>query len=265
MLPDIDRVGPTPIYQQIKDWMQTQIVNGHWPEHFQLKSEIDLATELNVNRGTIRNAIKALIEEGLLVRIHGKGTFVAANVLEQPLAESLTTFSESLIDQHIPYETRVLEQAVITAEQPVISLMSIEANSPIFFLKRIRTVKNVPAIFLKNYVVYAHCSGIETRDFVNRRLFEILETDFKLTLAWGRRYFEARTADEEVATALELSIGDPVMYAKQIVFLEDNSPIEMSDIWIPGKHFRLSAVVKRGKSLSVMSGLPEYMQSQLKL
>ncbi|HSS97870.1 MAG TPA: GntR family transcriptional regulator [Terriglobales bacterium] len=265
MLPDLDRVGPTPIYQQIKDWMQAQIASGNWPEHFQLKSEIDLATELNVNRGTLRNAIKALMDEGLLVRIHGKGTFVAANVLEQPLAESLTTFSESLINQNIPFETRVLEQMVISPDLHVVSLLSIDPETPAFFLKRIRLVKNVPAIFVKNYVVYPHCVGIETCDFVNRRLFEVLETDFKLTLAWGRRYFEARIAGEEVASSLALQVGDPVMYAKQIVYLEDNSPIEMSDIWIPGNHFRLSAVVKRGKSLSVMSGLPEYMQSELKL
>jgi DNA-binding GntR family transcriptional regulator len=265
MLPDIDRVGPTPIYQQIKDWMQAQITSGAWPEHFQLKSEIDLATELNVNRGTLRNAIKALIDEGLLVRIHGKGTYVAANVLEQPLAESLTTFSESLIDQNIPFETRVLEQSIIMPDVHVISLLGVEADTPTFFLKRIRMVKGIPVIFLKNYVVYPRCEGIETYDFVQRRLFEIMETDFKLALAWGRRYFEARTADEEVASSLGLRVGDPVMYAKQIVYLEDDSPIEMSDIWIPGSHFRLSAVVKRGKSLSVMSGLPEYMQSELKL
>ncbi|NJL96187.1 MAG: GntR family transcriptional regulator [Anaerolineae bacterium] len=72
--------------------MRQQILSGTWPEHFKLQSEIDLAHELQVNRGTIRNAINALLEAGLLIRKHGKGTFVTGQVLEQPLASSLVTF-----------------------------------------------------------------------------------------------------------------------------------------------------------------------------
>src|SRR5664279_3850747 len=117
----LNRTSPVPIYQQIVNWMRSQIAEGVWPEHFQLRSEIDLAQELGVNRGTLRNAIETLVDERLLIRIHGKGTYVAARVLEQPLAESLTTFSESLIDQNIPFKTQVLEQSVVMPDALIAS------------------------------------------------------------------------------------------------------------------------------------------------
>jgi DNA-binding GntR family transcriptional regulator len=114
MLPELERTSPTPLYQQIQDWMRNQIAYGVWPEHYKLKSETDLAAELGVNRGTIRNAVKALTDSGLLVRIHGRGTFVRSRTIEQPLADHLITFSEGLVLEGISFETRVIEQQTIT-------------------------------------------------------------------------------------------------------------------------------------------------------
>ncbi len=268
MKPTIDRSNPTPIYQQIINWMRAQIASGAWPEHFQLRSEIDLAQELGVNRGTLRNAIETLVADGLLIRIHGKGTFVAAAVLEQPLAESLTTFSESLIDQNIPFETLVLEQSVLLPTPLVMSMLSLDANTAVFFLKRVRYVNQKPIIYLKNFVNYRYCPGIEAVNFVVNRLFQVLETQYGLRIAWGRRYFEARIADAEIAERLAIQPGEPVMYAQQIVSLADGTPLEMSDIWIDARHFRISAFVKRdqdGQSLSIIGSAPEYIRTQVNL
>jgi DNA-binding GntR family transcriptional regulator len=268
MKPILDRANPTPIYQQIVNWIRAQITSGAWPEHFQLRSEIDLAADLGVNRGTLRNAIETLVAEGRLIRIHGRGTFVAAAVLEQPLAESLTTFSEILIDQNIPFQTRVLEQAVTAPDPLVTSMLSLDAGTQIFFLKRIRYVDEKPIIYLKNYVNYEYCPGIETVDFVQNRLFQVLETQFGLNIAWGRRYFEARIADAEIAERLAIQPGEPVMYAQQIVSLSDGTPLEMSDIWIDARHFRISAFVRRendGQSLSIIGSAPEYIRTEINL
>ncbi|HVU14137.1 MAG TPA: GntR family transcriptional regulator [Phototrophicaceae bacterium] len=268
MNPKLDRLSPIPIYQQIVNWMRAQIADGIWPEHFQLRSEIELAQELGVNRGTLRNAIETLVDEGLLLRIHGKGTFVAAKVLEQPLAESLMTFSESLIDQNIPFETQVLGQRVAQPDALLASLLALDEGATVFALTRVRRVNGKPIIFLKNYVSYRYCPGIEAVDFVENRLFDVLEKQFGLRIAWGRRYFEARIADAEIAALLEINPGDPVMYTQQIVSLDNGEPLEMSDIWINARHFRVSAIVKRdhdGQSLSIIGSAPEYIRTEINL
>jgi len=258
LLPTLDRTSPRPLYHQITDWMREQILSGIWPEHYQLKSEIDLAAELNVNRGTLRNAIKALIDEGLLMRIHGKGTFVAATTLEQPLAESLITFSEGLIAQKIPFQTRVLSTSIIQPDPSLASLLNLQPEDMVFALRRLRQVKGQPLIVLNNYVVYRHCPGIETVDFDENSLFETLEGRFGLRLDWGRRFFEAQAASDEIAQLLDISVCDPVMYARQIVHLEDGQPIELSDLWIRGDHFRVSAVVKRHNRRSGITTIHQY-------
>ncbi|MCU0514251.1 MAG: GntR family transcriptional regulator [Anaerolineae bacterium] len=264
-LPDIDRHNPTPIYRQIQDWMRSRIQSGAWPEYYQLPAEIDLAAELKINRGTLRNAIQQLIEEGLLMRIHGKGTFVAANGVQQSLAASLTTFSESLDARKIPFETHVRAARQTTADMVVAPLLAVELDAPIFYLERVRTVKGQAIVFLKNYIPYPLVNGIEQVDFTRHRLFKVLEQQFGIEIAWGRRYFEARVADAEVAAALGVTVGDPIMYAKQITCRADGRPLEMSDIWFVGHYFRLSAVVNRKNALSILSGLPEVMQTEFNI
>lgn len=263
MLPPIDRYSPIPIYQQIQNWMREQILTGRWQENYQLKAEDELAVDLGINRGTLRNAIKTLIDEGLLVRIHGKGTFVARRVVEQSLAQNLTTFSEGLISKNIPFTTRVLEQRITTPDPDMAELLSLEPDESIFFLKRVRSVNDKPVIFLQNYVVYRYCRGIEAADFAERRLFDVLERDYALTLAWGRRVFEAHAAEEEIASALMLPTGAPVMYATQVTYSPQDIALEASHMWFAGDSFRLSALVRRSSAPNSNDVVPEYLRSEL--
>src|SRR5262245_30964786 len=144
MMVKIDRRIPQPIYVQIREWMRQQITSGLWPEHYKLKSELELVAELGVNRGTVRKAIAQLIAEGLLVTIHGRGTFVVSRMLEQPLAEDLIAFSEDLIRKGIPFETRVLEQTTEPASPRVAGLLRVPLDSMIFVLHRVRVVRQEP-------------------------------------------------------------------------------------------------------------------------
>jgi DNA-binding GntR family transcriptional regulator len=259
MIPAIDRAGPTPLYLKIKEWIKQQIEQGIWPEHYKLLSETDLASELDVSRGTVRKAITELIEEGMLVSIHGRGTFVASRRLEQPLAERLVAISEDLISKGIPFETQVITQSLIDPDERIASLLSISKADRVFFLKRVRYVGNTPLILLHNYVVYQETPGIEKIDFTRHRLFEILEDHFGLDLDWGKRTFEAQVADAETASLLGIMECDPVMYLEQIVFLKSGTPVEMSDVWLRGDRYRLSAIVKRDKANSSARMAVEYL------
>ena len=240
--------------------MRDQITHGIWPEHYKLKSETDLAAELGVNRGTIRNAVKALIEGGLLVRIHGRGTFVRARTIEQPLADHFITFSEGLVLEGIAFETRVIEQLDIIPSQRVASLLATPPGARVFYLKRIRYIGNDPLILLKNYVVLETCPNIEHIDFQQQTLFSTLEDTYGLNIDWGRRLFEARSADEEVAATLAISPCDPVMYVQQLSYLENGAAIELSDLWIRGNNFRISAIIKRDGKRTHISSRQEYQK-----
>lgn len=242
----IQRDIPVPIYEQIKNWMSEQIAAGQWPAHYKLKPEPELARDLGVNRGTLRKAIAELINSGDLVAIHGRGTFVTQRkTIDQSLTESLIAFSEDLLLQGIQFETRVLQKVVVQPEARIASLLDLPASHEVLLLERVRLVDGVPLSYLRNYVPYALCRGIERVDFAQHRLFETLEGIFQLTLAWGHRTFKAQVADAALSQLLAVETGAPVLYLNQITYLRNDHPVEVSDVWFRGDRLGLSAIVKR--------------------
>jgi GntR family transcriptional regulator len=103
-----DKNISSPIYKQIEEWIRDNITSGKWPVHYKLKAEIDLAEELSVSRGTIRKSIQNLVKKGLLTQVHGKGTFVASDRLEQPLAQRLISYAEAMTEQGLSFKNIVL-------------------------------------------------------------------------------------------------------------------------------------------------------------
>ncbi len=73
----LHRDDPVPLYKQLLGEVRTRIVTGEWPVGSRLPTEAELATELRVSRVTIRQALGAAVEAGLVVRVAGKGTYVA--------------------------------------------------------------------------------------------------------------------------------------------------------------------------------------------
>lgn len=247
---NITKEGPVLIYHQVAEWITQQINSGAWPEHFQLPSEVDLAGQLNVSRGTVRKAIADLTHKGILLSIHGRGTFVSSKMLEQPLAEELITFSEDLIQKGIPYETRVIEQKLITPSATIASLLGVD-NEPILYLKRVRSISGNPIVVLENFVVPRNCPGIEQIDFRQERLFQTLEDRYGIALGWGMRTFQARATTPDLASLFNETDCQPVMFMEQLVYQKNGEPIEYSNVWLKGDSFRLSAVVKRDKFVAV--------------
>jgi len=241
----LSRANPRPVYKQLGDWLRAQVLSGRWRQNHKLSSETELADLFGVSRGTVRKAVEELIDEGLLTRIHGKGTFVSDKMLEQPLAQELISFSEDLLLQGIPFTTQVLESGFTAAEGDVAESLSIGYGAPVFFLNRVRIVWESPLVLLQNFVNPALCPGIEKVDFQANRLFEIIEGKFGLRIGWGHRSFEAQIASGDVGRLLNVEEGHPVMYMDQVAYLIDSSPIEVSRIWIRGDHYRITTSVHR--------------------
>ncbi|MBN1265213.1 MAG: GntR family transcriptional regulator [Anaerolineales bacterium] len=243
--PRINYSGYLPVYKQIAQWMREQIQNRRWTVDQKIMTENEISEMLQVSRGTVRNAIEMLCEEGLLVRTQGKGTFVASTTMDQRLATGFITISEDLAEKGIPFQTRVLEKKVIPAPQKILERLSLDPEEEIFYLERIRLVHDCPYYFLRNYVVYKYCPGIQNFDFSQVKLFSVLEDHYHLTLDWGRRHITAQNAGSEIAEYLRIDDQDAVMYLDQHTYLRDHQLIEYSNVWIRGNCIRLVADLQR--------------------
>jgi multiple sugar transport system substrate-binding protein len=93
-MPTIDRDSPVPIYHQLKTVIQAQIESGRWQPGDRIPTEQELCQTYLISRSPVRQALKELVYEGLLVRRPGLGTFVQIEndtLLRAPVTIRLTT------------------------------------------------------------------------------------------------------------------------------------------------------------------------------
>jgi DNA-binding GntR family transcriptional regulator len=242
-----DKASPSPLHQQISDWILQRIEGGEWPPHYRLKGEADLAKEMTVARGTLRTSLRSLIRAGAIIQVHGKGTFVASTggKMEQPLAGRLVSFAEALSEQGYRFKTRVLSAKVEPAQKAIQKLLGLTAKAGVFRLERVRSVQREPVIHLVNYVPVDRCPGIERHDFRTARLFEAIEESSGHQICSGKRSFEARAASDALSHYLEIPAGSPLLYLEQLTFLRDGSPVEYSEVYLKADRIRVTASLNR--------------------
>ena len=74
---NLSPVSPVPLYTQIRELLRERILNGVYKSHAQMPSENEMVRTFGVSRITVRQALTDLQKEGLIFKIHGKGTFVS--------------------------------------------------------------------------------------------------------------------------------------------------------------------------------------------
>lgn len=241
----LDRTLPVALHEQIATALRNQIRSGAWPAHFRLPAEPELAETFHVSRGTLRKSLQALYDDGMLVRVRGRGTFVNASGSDRSISQELFSLAESLDQGGVAFETRVISQEIAPPPDVVAGLIGLDGSQDAFCMRRVRLVDGTPVAYLVNYVRAELCPGIEREDFSQRTLFGVLEHDFGLTIAVGRRTFEAQAALGTTAELLAIPVGAPVLYLEQVVYLDDGRPIEYSDVWIRGDRLRLTSILSR--------------------
>lgn len=237
--------GTLPIYQQIKNWILQQVESHAWPENYRLPSEDELARHFQVARGTVKHALDQLEGEGVLYRLHGKGTFVSSGWLDFTMAQRLVSFPELFASRGLRIHTRTLAQAVQDPTPALASLFTLPPGEKVFWTKRLRSQEDAPILLSENRLAYSVCPGIEQYDLEAQTLYSVLEGIYRVRLDWATRRFDAKSAGGELAQLLQLPAGTPVLYLEQMVYTREGRCIEYSEVWLRGDKIRISTVLRR--------------------
>jgi GntR family transcriptional regulator len=192
----------------------------------QIPTEAALCERFDVSRTVVRQTLSDLERQGLVTRIKGKGTFVAAPKLSEHLVQSLTSLHEDLTSRGQRLETTVLRLEVQPVSAHVADLLQLPDSEQIVLLERLRIVNGEPWVVTTAHMPYALCAPILELDMSRRSLFETYERELGYTLHRGARSIEARTAGKEIAQHLGISEGAPVLVFTGVTYLQDGRPLE---------------------------------------
>jgi GntR family transcriptional regulator len=223
----LDRKSHVPLYIQLKEVLNENIQRGQWKPLERIPGEPELCRSFGVSRTVVRQALKEMEYEGLIVREKGRGTFVAApRISSRSLVHSLAGFYEDMAERGLEPINKILEQTIMPADPKLAEHLSLEEMEPVIKLTRLRFVGDEPIVWVTSYIPYEACRGLIQAELSNQSLYAFLERECSLRIHKGWRRIDAVAADEHQAVLFEIDEGSPLLRLESVSFLENGRPLE---------------------------------------
>lgn len=215
-------------YKSIYDEVKRRIMENEYPANFKIPDEISMCKEFNCSRMTMKKALDLLVQEGMLYRKRGQGSFVMGQsnksgriMIPERELQGLTKSAQGSVT------SKILEFQLEFASKKIAEHLNINENDPIYNILRLRLMNNKPYVLERTYMSTSLISGINL-DILNGSIYEYIECTLGYRIASAQKTTRASISDELDHKELKLKENEPVLEIEQIAYLDNGVPFEYS-------------------------------------
>jgi GntR family transcriptional regulator len=237
------RADQRPLYAQAGEALRDLVLRSGCAPGDRLPSEVELSQRLGISRPTLREALRQLEEDGLIVRQHGVGTFVAE---PRPMLDAGLEVLESLEQMakrcglHAQMGEVVISERVTTADET--DAMALTVSEPATCVVRVILAEGKPVAHLTDVLPQRFLCRDDLGPGFNGSVLDTLLARGWLALSHSRTELIAQAADHELAHALRIQRGAPLMKLVAQLFATDGQIVDYSiSYFVPGS-FRFHVV-----------------------
>jgi len=232
----VEKNSSVPIYIQLKNQLKHAILSGEIKEGRKISSETQLAEKYQITRTTVRRAISELVNENLLRKEHGKGTFVRL----QPVSHTMWNFNS--FTTHIQKKDKIPVSEII--DQSTITIDGIEYLK----LKRARGVKEDSFYSYltidTSLIPLSLFPGIVDYDFENGSLYEVMIQEYGISPDRVELSMKVQKSNEHAQKYFGIKKEKSLLFAEGQVFSKENEEIEkLQIIYSPTVDFKLATKI----------------------
>ena len=209
-------LGKIPLYQQLIEELVKYISDEKLLPGDQIITEPEISRKYGVSRATVRQAIQELVNAGVLVKLHGKGTFIA----EPKVKMNVTTFgsfSTMAKEQGFHPSTKILcFQEIMEPTDKVRKRLLLGAGESVIYLNRLRYLDGNPALIEKTYLPQRLFPHFDLLKVEKSGLYNFFK-ECGIESLKGSERFTACIPTEEEKKALEILDSDPCIRVRRIM------------------------------------------------
>jgi GntR family frlABCD operon transcriptional regulator len=235
----INEKAASPMYFQVRERLLTDLNNEEYSRGDQLPTETELCQIYGVSKITIRRAVSLLVEEGILSRQQGKGTYVTNKKIKNEVI-SVGGFSEYKDNHH----SRVLSSSIIKASAEEAAMIGVPQGDPILRLNRLIYIEDVPLVI--DYSYYSQKKFPDLEKFIGESMstYAILKKKYSVEPVSQERTIDVVFATKEKADLLKLGISASLFKMEKTVYDANDCIIHSSLLYMPTS--KVTLTVQRG-------------------
>jgi GntR family transcriptional regulator len=217
-----------PKYIQLSKILKEKISSGEYHADQPIPTEKDLCSQYQVSRITVRQAINTLVQENLLYREQGRGTYIQPQKLKRDITR-IYSFTNDMLNLGLKPGSILIEQKIVDAEPAIVERLKLPAkDTKVLSLIRLRLANDIPVIYETTLIPRYLCPGLIKEDLVKGSLYQILAEKYKLVPRHAEESYEAIVMTERHAELLQCKSTrhQPALSIQRIAFLEDMTPLE---------------------------------------
>lgn len=230
----LDKTSPMPLYEQLRQALLEAITNGKIPEGAKLPTEEELCERLGISRPVARQAYSALITEGYVERMRGRGTFVSHPDTRGRFIDTQLSFAKEMSILGKRHHTEMIHKEWISGDFMLTGLLNLGMSERCYHIKRMRYVNGKPFVLAENYIPESIFPGIEQYDLAKESLYGVFERVYHVKVMRAKRVIRAQTADQELAGFFGVHPGSPVLYITNVVVDQNDRPVDFSKEYLDG-------------------------------
>lgn len=238
MVEQLRRDSAVPLYAQIEQVLRGKIADGSWQPGDRIPSENELNRMFGVSRMTARGVLTQLVNDGLLFRVAGKGTYVADRKIntQSPAYQGIREQLESMGYQT---GTRLISMTRTRARATVRDRLQIDSGAEVFAIERVRSVNGEPISLHRSFVPVSLAPTLAEFDPEREQLCTILAQNFSLDIKHVEEHLESVPVGTEDARLLGIRRNAPVLLLTDLIRDVHRRPFEYSTILFRGDKIRL--------------------------
>lgn len=221
----IDKNLPIPYYQQIKNVLEEKLMNEEWGPGYQLPTEKELAAHFGVSTITVKRGILELVNQGLLFRERGRGTFVNKKE-EKSINQMVSLISTDESDEVHPHKTVRFE--LTEAGLKVGNALQIDPSEKVYSIFRIKLVDDNPSSIEHTYIPEKKVGSLQKSMLEEELIYNVLTKEIGLQLKKAKIFISTTIASEVESDILDIPVGQQLFVLERYTYEIDSQLIEYS-------------------------------------
>ena len=221
----LDHNAFEPLYHQLKRMIVEKIESGDWKPGDRIASENELKNQFGISRNTVQRAIDELVQEGILERKQGRGTFVTRPKIEQSLT-SFYSFSRVMADQGLEPKDIILDIEIIPATKKIADRLQINERDDVYALRRLRCANNEPIILETSYLPKKLISTMDKNELSEHSLYGFLQTVHNIIVVKAKESFEPVLSKQDESGLLQIKENAPCLLLDRVAYDSKGRTIE---------------------------------------